>query len=149
MVAYMWNTDREALFVKIIDALEVVAASPESAMQAADPEPLEPDSVLPADPEPVTPDFADDAADPEPVPYDILGPDDYDDTQILQIIRMWSGFESESITDAQLLELLGLDDHQGADIPDWMMTELGVLVAKGTVTVDEFMLALQYVLEHD
>ena len=148
MVAYMWNTDREALFVKIIDALEVVAASPESAMQAADPEPLEPDSVLPADPEPVTPDFADDAADPEPVPYDILGPDDYDDTQILQIIRMWSGFESESITDAQLLELLGLDDHQGADIPDWMMTELGVLVAKGTVTVDEFMLALQYVLEH-
>ena len=149
MVAYMWNTDREALFVKIIDALEVVAASPESAMQAADPEPLEPDSVLPADPEPVTPDFADDAADPEPVPYDILGPDDYDDTQILQIIRMWSGFESESITDEQLLELLGLDDHQGADIPDWMMTELGVLVAKGTVTVDEFMLALQYVLEHD
>ena len=148
MVAYMWNTDREALFVKIIDALEVVAASPESAMQAADPEPLEPDSVLPADPEPVTPDFADDAADPEPVPYDILGPDDYDDTQILQIIRMWSGFESESITDEQLLELLGLDDHQGADIPDWMMTELGVLVAKGTVTVDEFMLALQYVLEH-
>ena len=148
MVAYMWNTDREALFVKIIDALEVVAASPESAMQAADPEPLEPDSVFPADPEPVTPDFADDAADPEPVPYDILGPDDYDDTQILQIIRMWSGFESESITDAQLLELLGLDDHQGADIPDWMMTELGVLVAKGTVTVDEFMLALQYVLEH-
>ena len=148
MVAYMWNTDREALFVKIIDALEVVAASPESAMQAADPEPLEPDSVLPADPEPVTPDFADDAADPEPVPYDILGPDDYDDTQILQIIRMWSGFESESITDAQLLELLGLDDHQGADIPDWMMTELGVLVAKGTVTVDEFLVALQYVLEH-
>ena len=148
MVAYMWNTDREALFVKIIDALEVVAASPESAMQAADPEPLEPDSVLPADPEPVTPDFADDAADPEPVPYDILGPDDYDDTQILQIIRMWSGFESESITDEQLLELLGLDDHQGADIPDWMMTELGVLVAKGTVTVDEFLVALQYVLEH-
>ena len=149
MVAYMWNTDREALFVKIIDALEVVAASPESAMQAADPEPLEPDSVLPADPEPVTPDFADDAADPEPVPYDILGPDDYDDTQILQIIRMWSGFESESITDEQLLELLGLDDHQGDDIPDWMMTELGVLVAKGDVTVDEFLVALQYVLEHD
>ena len=148
MVVYMWNTDREALFVKIIDALEVVAASPESAMQAADPEPLEPDSVLPADPEPVTPDFADDAADPEPVPYDILGPDDYDDTQILQIIRMWSGFESESITDEQLLELLGLDDHQGADIPNWMMTELGVLVAKGTVTVDEFLVALQYVLEH-
>ena len=29
-----------------------------------------------------------------------------------------------------------------------MMTELGVLVVNGDVTVDEFMLALQYVLEN-
>ena len=29
-----------------------------------------------------------------------------------------------------------------------MMAELGVLAAKGDVTVDEFMLALQYVLEN-
>ena len=36
MVAYMWNTDRKAVFVKIIDALEVAVAPPESAMQAAD-----------------------------------------------------------------------------------------------------------------
>ena len=148
MVAYMWNTDRKAVFIKIIDAFEVVAVLPEPVMQAADPEPLEPDSELPADPEPMAPDFADDAADPEPVPADTLWPDDYDDTQVLHTIRMWSGFESEMITDEQLLELLGLDDHLGTDIPDWMMTELGVLVAKGTVTVDEFMLALQYVLEH-
>ena len=39
MVAYMWNTDRKALFVKIIDAIEVVAAPLEPVMQAADPEP--------------------------------------------------------------------------------------------------------------
>ena len=58
------------------------------------------------------------------------------------------GFESEMITDTQLLELLGLEGYQDVDLPDWMMTELGVLVAKGDVTVDEFVLALQYVLEN-
>ena len=148
MVAYMWNTDRKAVFIKIIDAFEVVAALLEPVVQAADPEPLEPDSVLPADPEPVAPDFADDAADPEPISSDTLWPDDYEEAQVLHIIRMWSGFESEFITDTQLLELLGLEDYQDVDLPDWMMTELGVLVAKGDVTVDEFVLALQYVLEN-
>ena len=148
-VAYMWNTDRKAVFVKIIDALEVTAALLEPVVQAADPEPLEPDSVLPADPEPVSPDFADGAADPEPVPADALWPaGDYDEAQVLTLIRMWSGFESEMITDTQLLELLGLEGYQDVDLPDWMMTELGVLVARGDITVDEFMLALQYVLTH-
>ena len=147
MVAYMWNTDRKALFVKIIDAIEVVAAPLEPVMQAADPEPLEPDSELPADPEPVAPDFADDAADPEPISSDTLWSDDYDEAQVLHIIRMWSGFESEFITDTQLLELLGLEDYQDVDLPDWMMTELGVLVAKGDVTVEEFRTALVYMLE--
>ena len=61
---------------------------------------------------------------------------------------MWSGFEAESITDAQLIDALGLTDHLRSDLPDWMMTELGVLVARGDVTVGEFVLALQYVLEH-
>ena len=147
-VAYMWNTDRKAVFVKIIDALEVTAALLEPVVQAADPEPLEPGSVLPADPEPIP---ADDQmpADPEPVPADALWPaDDYDDAQVLTLIRMWSGFESEMITDTQLLELLGLEGYQDVDLPDWMMTQLGVLVAKGDVTVDEFLLALQYVLTH-
>ena len=122
MVAYLWNTDRKAVFIKVIDVLEVVA-SPESAMQATDPELLEPDSVLPADPKPVP---ADDQmpANPEPVSYDILGPDDYDDAQVLHTIRMWSGFESEMITDTQLIELLDLDGYQDVDLPDWMMTDL-------------------------
>ena len=148
MVAYMWNTDRKAAFIKIIDAFEVVAALLEPVVQAADPEPLEPDSVLPADPEPVAPDLAGDAADPEPMPADTLWPDDYDEAQVLHIIRMWSGFESEFITDTQMLDLLGLEDYQDIDLPDWMMTELGVLVAKGDVTVGQFVLALQYMLTH-
>ena len=135
MVAYMWNTDRRAMFVRVIDVPEVAAPpSPQkSVMQAADPEPTVPGSELPADPEPTS--------------YDILGPDDYDDAQVLHLIRMWSGFEPEMITDEQLLASLGLDDdYPDADIPDWVMTDLGVLAAKGDVTVGEFMLALQYVL---
>jgi hypothetical protein len=60
---------------------------------------------------------------------------------------MWSGFEPESMTDADLLALLKLD-YPGADIPGWVMTELGVLVSKGDVTAGEFKTALEYVLEH-
>ena len=63
----------------------------------------------------------------------------------LQVIRAWAGFAPEPVTDADLLALLGLD-YPGADIPNWMMTELGVLVAKGLVTVEEFRTALEYVL---
>ena len=146
MVAYMWNTDRKATFIKIIDAFEVVAAPQEPVIQVADLKPVPTDDQMPADSEPVP---TDDQmpADSEPVPYAILGSDDYDDAQVLQIIRMWSGFESETITDAQLLASLGFD-YPDADIPIWMMTELGVLVAKGDVTVNQFVLALQYVLEH-
>ena len=161
MVAYLWNTDRKAVFIRVIDALDVVAAPPqEPEMQAADPEPVPLDGQMPADPEPVPLDGQMPAdpepvpldgqmpADPEPISSDILWFDDYDEAQVLHIIRMWSGFESEFITDTQLLELLGLEDYQDVDLPDWMMTQLGVLVAKGDVTVGEFVLALQYVLTH-
>ena len=57
-------------------------------------------------------------------------------------IRMWSGFEPESITDAQLPASLGLD-YPGTDIPSWVMTELGVLAARGDVSIDEFRTALE------
>ena len=112
----MWNTDRKAVIIKIIDALEVVAVEAE--------------------------------ADPEPASYDILGSGDYDEAQILTFIRVWLGLESEMITNEQMIDLFGLDVHPGTGIFGWMMTDLGVLVANGDVTVDEFMLALQYVLEH-
>ena len=134
MVAYLWNTDRKATFIKIIDALEAVVALQEPVMQVASPESAIPYSDLPAD--------------PEPMPADMMEPGDHDGAQALSLIRMWSGFEPEPIIGAQLIELLGLDGYLDIDLPDWMMTDLGVLVAKGDVTVDEFMLALQYVLEH-
>ena len=40
---------------------------------------------------------------------------------------------------------MGLD-YPGADIPNWVMTELGVLVARGEVTVGGFKTAPEYVL---
>ena len=89
MVAYLWNTDRKATFIKIIDAFKVVAAPLESAMQAADPESVPSDDQMPAD--------------PEPVPPDMLWSDNYDETQVLTLIRMRSGFEPKMITDGQLL----------------------------------------------
>ena len=144
MVVYIWNEDRRYTSIRMFNALDITSGTE----TLPDPEPVESDSGLPADPESVTPGFEDDAVDPEHTSSDTPWPDDYDDAQVLTLIRMWSGFESESITDAQLLELLGLEDYQGVDLPDWMMTELGVLVAKGDVTVDEFVLALQYVLTH-
>ena len=136
MVAYLWNTDRKSAMIRIVNALDVeteAAVTPEPGVLAADPEPTIPDSELHADPEPTLP--------------EILSPDDTDDAQVLLLIRMWSGFEPEFITDAQLLDALGLD-YPDIDLPDWMMTELGVLVARGSVTVDEFKTALVYMLEH-
>ena len=144
MAVYIWNEDRRYTSIRMFNALDITSGTE----TLPDPEPLEPDSGLPAVPEPVAPGFEDDAVDPEHTSSDTPWPDDYDDAQVLTLMRMWSGFEAESITDAQLLELLGIEDYQGVDLPDWMMTELGVLVAKGDVTVDEFVLALQYVLEN-
>ena len=63
-------------------------------------------------------------------------------------IRMWSGFEPESITYAELLHVLGLTGYRDADIPRWVMTELGPLASKNLITVEQFRTALQYVIEN-
>ncbi len=60
-------------------------------------------------------------------------------------IRMWSGFEPGSVTDAQLLDALNLG--HGREIPDWMMTHLGILFSEDRITLEEFTTALSYVLE--
>ena len=62
------------------------------------------------------------------------------------IIRMWSGLEPELATDAQLLASLDLD-YPGAEIPNWMMANLGPMVSLGDITVGEFVTALEYVLD--
>ena len=51
-------------------------------------------------------------------------------------------------SDAQLIELLGLDGYLSTDLPDWMMTDLGMLAAKDEITADEFVTTLTYVLEN-
>ena len=74
MVAYLWNTDRKATFIKIIDALEAVVALQEPVMQVASPESAIPYSDLPAD--------------PEPMPSDMMKSGDHDEVQVLHLIRM-------------------------------------------------------------
>ena len=137
MVIRTWNAAGQITEVKIFDALDVRTQEPEPV--AVDPEPgTEPNT---ADPEPgAVPVTAPGVADSQSA----AGPDADRDTLA---IRMWSGFEPESISDAQLLASLGLD-YPGVDIPSWVMTELGPLVAKGDITAGEFKTALEYVLEH-
>ena len=137
MVIRTWNAAGQIAEVKIFDALDVRTQEPEPV--AVDPEPgTEPNT---ADPEPgAVPVTAPGVADSQSA----AGPDADRDTLA---IRMWSGFEPESISDAQLLASLGLD-YPGVDIPSWVMTELGSLVAKGDITAGEFKTALEYVLEH-
>ena len=71
----------------------------------------------------------------------------HNSTQTLSLIRMWSGFASEFITGAELLESMGLDNYPVVHIPDWVMTELGALVSNNDATVEEFKIALVYMLE--
>ena len=128
MVIRTENKHGGTLTVRVIDALRVVpAADPLQAGSSVDPEPG------------ANPLQAGSRVDPEPG----ANPGRQDGS--LLAVRMWSGFEPESMTDADLLALLKLD-YPGADIPGWVMTELGVLVAKGLVTVEEFRTALEYVL---
>ena len=130
MVAYLWDTEAKSTRIGMIGALDVMPAP-----VTVDPEPGAEQNAV--DPEPAA---MLDAVDPEPA-----GQDSADSS--LLAIRTWSGFEPESITDAQLLVSLGLD-YPDADIPGWVMTELGPLAAKGDITVGEFVTALTYVLDN-
>ena len=131
IVIQTWNAGGQITEVRILDALDVRAPEPEPVMVDPKPDIVNPESTA-----------APDIVDPE----SMEDQKEFTERGMLAI-RMWSGFEPESITDAQLLASLGLD-YPDVDIPNWVMTKLGVLIAKGDVTVDEFMLALQYVLEH-
>ena len=131
LVIRTWNAAGQLAEVRVFDAIAVTAPGTDPEPGVVDPEP----GVV--DPEPTG---IIDAVDPEP------GAGDDSAGRDLLAIRMWSGFEPESISDAQLLATLGLD-YPGADIPSWVMTKLGVLAAKGDVTAGEFRTALEYVLE--
>ena len=119
--AYPWGEEARAARIGIIDA-------PDATPVTVDPEPGMVDSAA-----------APDIVDPDPM-------EDQDSTgRALPVIHTWPGFEPES--GAQLLASLE-PDYPGLDVPDWVMTELGPLVAKDDITVGEFKTALEYVLEH-
>ena len=70
----MWNTNRKAMIIRMVDALEAVVALQEPVMQVASPESAIPYSDLPTD--------------LEPMPADMMEPGDHDEAQALSLIRM-------------------------------------------------------------
>ena len=137
MVIRTWNADRQSSIVIIVDALNVISleVDPEPQVAGVDPEP----QVTGVDPEPQVP------AVPNPEPGTETFADDFDYDRALFVLRMWSGFESEIADDNQLLAVMGLT-HMGTDIPAWVMTDLAPLVVKELITLDEFRVALEYVM---
>ena len=147
MVAYMWNTDRRAAIVNLIDAIDVTAAA-QTRQNSASTDGSSGSAKVNPEPD-VSDDDRSDGQNPQSVTKSgivVIG-SNADDAQTLSLIRMWSGFASESITDAELLESMGLDNYPVVHIPDWVMTELGALVSNNDVTVEEFRTALVYMLE--
>ena len=66
------------------------------------------------------------------------------EAEMLQTIRMWAGFDSTPATDAELLEALDLS--QDGEIPSWVKPNLGRMVSLGHITVDEFVMAVSYLI---
>ena len=128
LVARTWNTYASSTIVRMLDAFAVSAAQPD------------PPAALPEDPVPEDP-MPDVMSEPEGDESDGTTPDP---DAVKTMIRIWSGFEAGSVTDAQLLEALGLE-HDG-DVPGWVMTELGALLSQDRITLDEFIVAISYVL---
>ena len=121
MAVYIWNEDRRYTSIRVFDALDITSGMGE----LPDPEPQNHNGTVGT----TSPDI------------ELSGAD------TLSIIRTWSGFEQGTVTDDELLQVLNLS-YQGAHIPNWVMTDLAVLVSKGSVTTDEFVTALTYVLEN-
>ena len=149
MVAYMWNTDRKATIINLIDAIDVTADAETRQNNAST---ADSSTSARVNPEPDVSDDnrSDGGGSQSGINSGIAvigGDNDDDDVQTLSLIRMWSGFASESITDAELLKSMGLDNYPVVHIPNWVMTELGALVSNNDVTVKEFRTALVYMLE--
>ena len=128
LVARTWNTGASVTIVRILNAFAVSAALPDT-------QPALSEDPVPEDPVPDVMNEPEDAESADATP---------DQNTVEMIIRTWSGFEPGSVTDAQLLEALGLE-YDG-DIPRWVMTKLGVLCAQDRVTIEEFTTAISYVL---
>ena len=149
MILYVWNKDRSSVLVRTHDILNVTPGTAVAEPAPPDPEPgITTAEPAPPDPEPRIAVVAEPAPpDPEPGIYDRTCStqplaESSDAKDVLFAIRAWSGFEQESVTDYDLLQALNLDCYEDTHIPAWVMTDLAVLVSKGSITIDEFVTAL-------
>ena len=129
LVARTWHIGTSSTMVSILNAFTVSVALPDS------------QSLLSEDP---IPDAISEPEDIQPVDTTITTTVATDQIAVSMIIRTWSGYESGSVTDTQLLDALDLE-YDG-DIPSWVMTKLGVLYAQNHITVEEFTTAISYVI---
>ena len=68
-------------------------------------------------------------------------------TDALALFKFVDLIKSDSTGACQITEIeQSRLDYSGTDIPSWVMTELGTPVARGDVSIDEFVTALEYVL---
>ena len=116
MAVRIWNDNSRSTNLKIIDALDIVP------------------SVRPLE------------STEEETTTDTVALASNNTDEILSNIKMWAGFDSQHISDSQLLAALGLD-YPNVEIPDWIMTQLAVHVIQGNITVDEFVSALVFILD--
>ena len=130
MAARIWNDNSQSTNIRVLDALDIVPVAdlPESTTEEEEEETSSSSTTTAATTTTET---------------SVVTNDNTDD--ILSSIKMWAGFDSQSISDSQLLDALNLD-YPDVDIPDWVMTDLGVLAAQGDITVDELQTALVFVL---
>ncbi len=132
LVARIWNDNSRSTNIRILDALNIVSTPEQSELAE--------ETTTTTTTELIT------TATPDVESTSDINNNNNNNADVLLSIKMWAGFDPQSISDSELLESIGLD-YPGADIPDWVMTDLAVLVIGGDLTIDTFKIALVFVLD--
>jgi len=116
----VWDLNRNVSYLHIPDALEVNESGLLSGEQSSETsEILEPESI---------------SQDPTFIPEPLISTD---------FLKGWAGFSSESISDPEFLSHVGLD---GQEIPNWVKQNIPRWVLDGQITQQEFVNALEYLV---
>jgi len=120
LIVRAWDEKRNSVDAKIFDAFKVVEA----------------EEILPGE---ATPETSPDAIAKETVTPELRK----ESVDIMPVIEMWGGFSSESVSDSELLQGIGIEAQE---IPSWFK-ETARWVVKGETTQDEFVDAIKYMYE--
>ena len=66
----------------------------------------------------------------------------------LHVLKKWAGYDAESETDSEMLQSLGIiNEDTSVSLPEWTQTDLGSLVVRDIITLDEFITSISHLLE--